>query len=603
VRLFIPLRFHFLSLTFICRGMPMLEMVEVDMYIWPTEVLNAGTARAWGVDPTAKIGVRVGFSDSHYTNTHKPPSTLEVFQLVDGKRTKFGLSAQLECCLRNFLREQWDLLKCMNVVALKEKSMFEQSSKGKQPSSPAGPASPTSGSEEIDVGKLQSLVEMGFPQEMALDALLSHGNDLDAATAFLLGDDTVRSKSSAPKHPDTVKPTDATDLIMNPQKALKSGKHGNVTVSGEFGPLVMIAEYVRRRMPQLNNFCVICDKPHVFATGNMLKPAVCSRELCIWSFQQLKVGADSADDIATEAETVDLLICMCAQAAKSTRKELILEPFPTVFHPDQPDIPALSDKSKNFDLVNKILSAMPSVEHMVQAEDFGSLKQRMDSAHALAFPMLQWIISSNRSHIVRLKKEKLVDSMKTPHQYLLLSAPPEREARFRDLKAKHGSVFAFHGSGIENWPSILRRGLFNASGTKLMTAGAAYGAGIYLSPDAAVSFGYSRMGYYAAQPTNAKAVAGSHNRFLSSNNVWCIAVCEVIDHEIRRNNSIWVQPHEDHVVTRFFFVYTETQSAATSCSTSSPEFRKELQSAIDFYSFSKAEAEAAADEPGHKMMT
>lgn len=72
--------------------------------------------------------------------------------------------------------------------------------------------------------------------------------------------------------------------------------------------------------------------------------------------------------------------------------------------------------------------------------------------------------------------------MATPHQYLLLSAPPEKETIFRELKAKHGSTFAFHGSSMENWHSILRRGLVNASGTRLQLNGAAYGSGIYLSP-------------------------------------------------------------------------------------------------------------------------
>jgi poly [ADP-ribose] polymerase 6/8 len=39
--------------------------------------------------------------------------------------------------------------------------------------------------------------------------------------------------------------------------------------------------------------------------------------------------------------------------------------------------------------------------------------------------------------------------MVTPHQYLLLSAPPEKEAAFRKLKQQYGSCFAFHGSSIE----------------------------------------------------------------------------------------------------------------------------------------------------------
>ena len=53
---------------------------------------------------------------------------------------------------------------------------------------------------------------------------------------------------------------------------------------------------------------------------------------------------------------------------------------------------------------------------------------------------------------------------------------------------------SFSGSSIENWHSILRIGLINASGTKHQLHGAAYGNGIYLSPNASVSFGYSGIG-------------------------------------------------------------------------------------------------------------
>lgn len=110
--------------------------------------------------------------------------------------------------------------------------------------------------------------------------------------------------------------------------------------------------------------------------------------------------------------------------------------------------------------------------------------------------------------------------METPHQYLLLSAPPEKESKFRELKKKYGSVFAFHGSSSENWHSILRRGLINASGTKLQVNGAAYGSGIYISPHAGTSFGYCRM-YGSGSSSHSVG-----NRFLDSNNINCIAICE-----------------------------------------------------------------------------
>jgi hypothetical protein len=51
----------------------------------------------------------------------------------------------------------------------------------------------------------------------------------------------------------------------------------------------------------------------------------------------------------------------------------------------------------------------------------------------------------------------------------------------------------FSGSKIENWHCIVRRGLVNASGTKLQRNGDLFGDGIYLSPVAATSGAFSGM--------------------------------------------------------------------------------------------------------------
>ena len=113
--------------------------------------------------------------------------------------------------------------------------------------------------------------------------------------------------------------------------------------------------------------------------------------------------------------------------------------------------------------------------------------------------------------------------MQTHHQFLLLSASPEKEQRFQELKEKFGSFFAFHGSPIGNWHSIMRTGcvllsrikshrahgqttscaqhlatdaavltllrLRNASGSKLQLHGAAYGNGIYLADNVCFDMG------------------------------------------------------------------------------------------------------------------
>ncbi|CAC5414246.1 PARP6_8 [Mytilus coruscus] len=345
------------------------------------------------------------------------------------------------------------------------------------------------------------------------------------------------------------------DLHLKPSSTW-FGKNSKRIPEPEFGFLVQIFQYSRQRLPTLNEFCVVCDEPHVFQNGAMLKPAVCSRELCIFAFQTLGVMSDAAEDIATGAEVVDLLLTMTKAASKHGRRNIIFDPYPTVVDPSDPNELALNPKSKDYDAVDKILKQIMSMEQMT-ALSSSDIKKTLDSKNKLCYPLLQWIITSNRSHIVKLTPEKRIPFMKTPFQYLLHSSPPAKEAAFREAKEKYGSTFAFHGSAVENWHSIIRQGLIVASGTNKQVNGAAYGKGIYLSPNAGTSFGYSRM--YASGGSKKKSENRSE-RFLrgDNNTLFCIALCEVITWpQLKKSGQIWVCPESDYVCTRFFFVYEE----------------------------------------------
>jgi poly [ADP-ribose] polymerase 6/8 len=151
------------------------------------------------------------------------------------------------------------------------------------------------------------------------------------------------------------------------------------------------------------------------------------------------------------------------------------------------------------------------------------------------------------------------------HHHHTLFGPP-RQAAFDALKAEHGSTFAWHGSAPENWHAILRSGLKNASNTKLMTAGAAYGAGIYLSTDARLSMHYAQMhhghgGAGSGTATNgassSSSSSSSSNAFLAAGaNLKILALCEVAEvPTLHKAHSIWVAPNESSVVTRFLFAF------------------------------------------------
>jgi len=95
-----------------------------------------------------------------------------------------------------------------------------------------------------------------------------------------------------------------------------------------------------------------------------------------------------------------------------------------------------------------------------------------------------------------------------------------------------------------------------------MTCGAAYGAGIYLSPHSNTSSGYA-----------ASSSSWPKSRF-GNEQVQCMAICEVINNGYTANPHYVIQ-NEDHVLTRFFCVYKSGQIPSLDSTTK--EFKQKLE--------------------------
>ncbi|NXK97530.1 PARP8 polymerase, partial [Formicarius rufipectus] len=134
----------------------------------------------------------------------------------------------------------------------------------------------------------------------------------------------------------------------------------------DHGFLVQTIQFAEQRIPVLNEYCVVCDEPHVFQNGPMLRPTVCERELCVFAFQTLGVMNEAADEIATGAQVVDLLVSMCRSALESPRKVVIFEPYPSVVDPNDPQMLAFNPRKKNYDRVMKALDSITSIREMTQ---------------------------------------------------------------------------------------------------------------------------------------------------------------------------------------------------------------------------------------------
>ncbi|KAF1393112.1 hypothetical protein PFLUV_G00035080 [Perca fluviatilis] len=523
-----------------------IDDVDIDLHI-NIGFLDEEVATAWKVIRTEPIILRLRFSLSQYLDGPEP--SVEVFQ--PSNKESFSLGLQLKKILSTFTSQQWKHLSNEFLKAQQEKrhSWFK-----------AG-------------GTIKKF-----------RAGLSIFSPIPKSPSFPLIQDTVlKGKLSVPELRVTRLMNRSISCTMkNPKGELFS-----------YPPNSQIMKYSEQRIPTLNEYCVVCDEQHVFQNGSMLKPAVCTRELCVFSFYTLGVMSGAAEEVATGAEVVDLLVAMCRAALESPRKSIIFEPYPSVVDPNDPKTLAFNPKKKNYERLQKALDSVMSIREMTQGS-YLEIKKQMDKLDPLAHPLLQWIISSNRSHIVKLPLSRQLKFMHTSHQFLLLSSPPAKEARFRTAKKLYGSTFAFHGSHIENWHSVLRNGLVNASYTKLQLHGAAYGKGIYLSPISSISFGYSGMGKgQHRMPTKDELVQRYNrmntipqsrpiqSRFLQSRNLNCIALCEVItSKDLQKHGNIWVCPVSDHVCTRFFFVYEDGQVGDANINTQEPKVQKEIMRVI-----------------------
>jgi ubiquitin-conjugating enzyme E2 Q len=230
----------------------------------------------------------------------------------------------------------------------------------------------------------------------------------------------------------------------------------------------------------------------------------------------------------------------------------------------------LSIEEKN-KVVTAMLKTLPSVNEMKQylsgsSKQHPTLQSWTERFIPAAFSIFRWIISSNRSCIVRVNSslesddsdEGLVVGMPGYMQFRFVSGAPDKESRFvKAVKttahrsmSKIPTIFAWHGSSLSNWHSIVRDGL----NYDKVTNGRAYGNGVYHALDATSSLGYSgRLLYTSRQSGWPSSVLGLEH-----------AVClnEIVNapKEFVSSNPYLVVNNLDWIQTRYLFVKVSHES-------------------------------------------
>lgn len=165
--------------------------------------------------------------------------------------------------------------------------------------------------------------------------------------------------------------------------------------------------------------------------------------------------------------------------------------------------------------ITMLLDTLPSIKDLREYIDRQSLTEEpnlrkwTERISPAALGLLRWVIASNRSCLVQVDKcpgqsdtlTKIRPEQKVSQigenwiQFRFAQGSPDKELRFLNaLKAqqttldpKYPTMFAFHGSALQNWHSIIRHGL----DFKETLNGRAYGHGVYHAQDQSISFSYS----------------------------------------------------------------------------------------------------------------
>lgn len=481
------------------------------------DLINQNTSLAWGVSLTSPLNLRLRFERPEYIRSDRPP---EVVILQNGKICRFGQQVK-------------------NFVEMHLKDNWEVNGSGWKP---------------MNRRNRQEEVKEESEQEDRRDQSSS-----SSSSAAIVG-------SSSHGWLDQLKRREESNFDPNKR----------IPFNSDHGFLVHLHRYVRHRVPTACNYCTICDSKHLIG-ASMLKPSVCERQLCVYAFQQLSVGKDATDTVATGGGVIDLLVAFFRSAVRSQRHDFVLNPYPSVV--DQKSGGMIFDpQKKDFARLKQVTDQLPETKEFIGVESANQLSAKLSGRDPACFPLLSWIISSNRSLIIKLQEHQRIARMNTPHQFFFITASEEKQRRFDERKASKGTIFAFHGSRLENWHSILRIGMKNMSGTSGMLNGNVHGNGkpcTYFAYDASVSLDYSQMqhkfGVSRAVPSSQSNNNNNNGQFYQDNyfdgkdenHLVCLAVCEIVADAFTEHQNAWciTTTDEDAVITRFFFVYTNRRDA------------------------------------------
>jgi poly[ADP-ribose] polymerase 16 len=239
------------------------------------------------------------------------------------------------------------------------------------------------------------------------------------------------------------------------------------------------------------------------------------------------------NELSTDRLAAELKWFWFRAALFSYKRNFLVRPFPPAFRKKLSESESSSsissfdnDDNKDFEKLTSVASSMPPLSILGKDGDDGSMKSlSLDQMRLLAWVFdtdkyfrLATSEKQNFENIKKLTGQQHITKVPEPDYVFQVDYDQESEAKFLKRRGDRKTIFAYHGSRLINFYSIMRNGLRSN-----LNQVSAFGEGTYLSPELSVSLNWSPMSTVMAPSSVSDA------GLLEGARMSCVAGCEVID--------------------------------------------------------------------------
>lgn len=205
--------------------------------------------------------------------------------------------------------------------------------------------------------------------------------------------------------------------------------------------------------------------------------------------------------LAEDLAAADLQWSLFVAALRSYRYDTVLRPFPASFTDHATD-------TKHVDELRDVAARVPPLGVLQHGE-----RAAGDGVPPESWELLLWVLTSGGVRLKSRRKEDVPELANSAVDVVFeVQHSPQTDRRFESARGDREVFYAYHGSRLDNFYSILQNGLLAH-----MNKNSLFGTGTYLSSELSVSATFSPAGY-----------GWQHSQV--SPELSCVAMCEVVDH-------------------------------------------------------------------------